>query len=109
MSNASSNDKAVFERSPTAGTRPPGEQPAPADADGRFLTRAQLARQFGVTTHTITDWVRRGTFPPPLRLGHRTIRWPVEVIEELVREKQAACPGTRAGGPPAPALTGHAP
>src|SRR5262249_2135462 len=105
MNSVSTNDNAVLEGSPTARMREPGQQPAPADSDGRFLTRAQLARLFGVTPHTITDWVRRGTFPPPLPLGHTTVRWPAEVVEEWVRQKQGMCPGVgpQASQGPAPA------
>jgi predicted DNA-binding transcriptional regulator AlpA len=49
-----------------------------AAADGArqlYLTRAQVAELYHVSQDTITEWVKAGRFPPPVRLSSRTHRW----------------------------------
>jgi prophage regulatory protein len=50
---------------------------ATTDAARRYvhLTRKQVAQLYGVSEDTITEWVKAGKFPPPLRLSARTHRW----------------------------------
>ena len=45
--------------------------------------RIELVEQlFGVERTTIHRWVKRGHFPPPLKLGQRYAYWPARVINE---------------------------
>jgi predicted DNA-binding transcriptional regulator AlpA len=50
----------------------------------------EVATFFGVSTMTIRRWVKSQGFPPPTAYGPRTIRWPRDVIERWLREKQNA-------------------
>ena len=58
----------------------------------QLLTRSEVARRLGVTPHTLYRWTRRGQFPAPIKLGHRSVRYEPAVVEEglgrLVRVSQ---------------------
>jgi len=40
-----------------------------------LLELRQVAERFGVHRNTILQWVAAGTFPRPIRLSRRTLRW----------------------------------
>lgn len=48
-----------------------------------------LANHFDVTTTGIRNWVDRGEFPKPIRLGRRLLRWDVETINTWI---EGGCP-----------------
>lgn len=60
----------------TAVSLPPPRVPA-------GYQRSELAAMFDVHEVTLEAWVRRGAFPPPIRLG-RKIFWPVSVVARLL-------------------------
>lgn len=49
-----------------------------------------VASFFGVTTMTVRRWVAQNRLPKPIKYGPRTVRWPREVIERWIAEKEAA-------------------
>ena len=52
-----------------------------------------VARTFSVHRETVRRWVRRGEFPPPIKVGH-FIRWRVSDIDSfLEKRKKTACSG----------------
>jgi predicted DNA-binding transcriptional regulator AlpA len=70
---------------------------APADAPV-FLTRAQLARRWGISRSTSYAMQRGGYLPKPVRLGGGSPRWP---LAEIIRiEEQALADRGAAGGTP---------
>ena len=44
---------------------------------------------FGVTPRCIQNWIAAGTFPRPMRLGRRILRWDVGALNEWI---EAGCP-----------------
>ena len=47
-----------------------------------YVTTPRLSQKLGgITAQTIRDLVARGVLPQPVRLGHRTILWPVDAID----------------------------
>ena len=54
-----------------------------------FVTRRQLAQKYGVTPSTITNWVREGRLPEPLKLSQRTHRWDGQEVEEMLSSMRA--------------------
>ena len=58
---------------------------------GTLLTRRQVqARIGGVGTSTLYRWVREGSFPPPLKIGGKSVRWCSHEIEAWL----GRCPRT---------------
>jgi prophage regulatory protein len=59
----------------------------------RYIRISEIASRPGhegmlpVSAPTIWRWVKLGTFPPPIRLGPQTTAWPVEAIEEFIRQR----------------------
>lgn len=47
------------------------------------MTKTSVAELFGVRTRTIEAWVRRGSFPPPLRIGRR-VWWDRDVLQQWI-------------------------
>lgn len=46
-----------------------------------------VARTFSVHRETVRRWVRRGEFPPPIKVGH-FIRWRVSDIDDFLKKRQ---------------------
>jgi predicted DNA-binding transcriptional regulator AlpA len=44
------------------------------------LSRADLARAFGVSETTITRWAASGKIPAPIRLTRKTVRWSKQAV-----------------------------
>jgi predicted DNA-binding transcriptional regulator AlpA len=44
------------------------------DRPPSFLSKATLAAEFDISESTVDEWVRRGIFPQPVRLGG-SVRW----------------------------------
>ena len=53
-----------------------------------YVTREELAKRLRVTPQTITNLVKRGRLPEPLRLSDRTLRWPLDAIQNLSGVKE---------------------
>ena len=67
-------------------------------SEGGLLDAKRVAELLGISTRTLRNWVRRGFFPQPVRLGPsgRLLRWPPT---ELVRYLKSRA---EAGGRPEP-------
>lgn len=48
---------------------------------GTLIRLADLCEFLGVSRSSIYKWLSEGTFPEPVRLGHRMVRWRLEAIE----------------------------
>jgi predicted DNA-binding transcriptional regulator AlpA len=44
----------------------------------------EVAATFGVSRVALMKWVRKGLFPPPLKIGQRRRIWPRRVIEAVL-------------------------
>lgn len=68
----------------------------PARTDRRYLSRAEVARLFDVSPHTIYRWTREGRLPYVLTPGGRR-RYPREEVERLAETWSRVHPARRAG------------
>lgn len=55
------------------------------DPQAFYLTVAEVAQRFSVSTDTIWRWKRNGDFPKAVRVGPGTTRWRVEDLEAYER------------------------
>lgn len=46
-----------------------------------------VARTFSVHVETIRRWVRRGEFPPPIKVGH-FVRWRISDIDAFLEKRR---------------------
>lgn len=68
---------------------PPRKAEAP-DAQPRtrrLLRRAEVEERTSLPKTTIYDWIKRGQFPPPVRLGDAMVAWLESDIEEWIDRK----------------------
>jgi predicted DNA-binding transcriptional regulator AlpA len=73
-------------------------------SDGGLLDAKRVAELLGISTHTLRNWVRRGFFPQPVRLGPtgRLLRWPPTDLVRYLKDR------AQAGGRPEPRGPGGA-
>jgi prophage regulatory protein len=53
----------------------------------RILRKPAVAERTGLGKSTIDQMVRRGQFPPPLRLTRHAVGWRVEDVDAWLRER----------------------
>ena len=63
-----------------AKAREDGSRPAPYRG-GTYISIKQVCGLLGISRSTIYKRVSEGSFPPPIRVGARTVRWSVDTIE----------------------------
>lgn len=68
---------------------PEGDGPTRAPL-GPLLRRPEVERETGLSRSTIYERMQAGTFPQPLRVGPRAVRWPANEIEEWKRAQPIA-------------------
>ncbi len=56
--------------------------------DRQILRIADVLKATGLCRTTIWRWSRKGTFPPPIRLGARHIGWRREDVEEWIAARE---------------------
>ena len=61
-------------------------QPDHGDPVGRLLRRTEVEHLTGLSRSTIYAHMAAGKFPPPLRIGPKTVRWSSVAIERWKRE-----------------------
>lgn len=47
----------------------------------KYLRRAAITERYGIPTSTLYDWMAKGSFPRPIRLGARSVGWSAEELE----------------------------
>ena len=55
-----------------------------------LLTRREVERLTGLSCTTIYRLMRAGTFPEPIRIGPRAVRWHASEIESYRESKERA-------------------
>ena len=58
--------------------------------DQRLLTRHEVERRVGMGRSAIYRAMREGRFPEPLRVGPKSVRWPLSEIEAWIAGLQRA-------------------
>ena len=56
----------------------------------RFLRRPAVTARYGLPPSTLYDWIAKGLFPKPVRLGARSVGWSVEELETWEHARVAA-------------------
>ena len=49
-------------------------------SENLYLTVAQVAKRFGISTDTVWRWTRDGEFPIPWRMGPNTTGWKLSEV-----------------------------
>ena len=58
---------------------------------GTLLTRRQVQERIGgVGTSTLYRWVREGSFPAPLKIGGKSVRWCDREVEAWLASRPRA-------------------
>lgn len=58
---------------------------------GEILLRArQVLEKIGISRAHLYDLIRRGEFPPPVKLGARTSVWPLSTVESWISARVQA-------------------
>lgn len=52
-------------------------------------TSLQLRTALGLSRGGLAAAVKAGRIPKPIKLGHRTLRWPADVVERVLAERGA--------------------
>lgn len=47
----------------------------------------ELKQLLGLPLSTIYDWMKRGEFPKPIKIGKRAVAWKKEDIDRWLKEK----------------------
>lgn len=55
----------------------------------QLLTMNDLTDRYQVSRKTIQNWISRGAFPKPLRVGGETLRWRPDDVREYELQIQA--------------------
>ncbi len=58
--------------------------------NSRLLTRAEIEARYRLSRSTIYRKMRDGTFPLPLKIGARAVRWSEAEITEWVESRPRA-------------------
>lgn len=56
----------------------------------RLLRMSEVKARTGLSRSTIRRWVKRGLFPPPIRLGERVVGWIEAEVDQWIRERIVA-------------------
>ncbi|MCY4658972.1 MAG: AlpA family phage regulatory protein [Acidobacteria bacterium] len=55
-----------------------------ASDDDRLLTRAEVERRTGLGRSALYRAMRSGRFPEPLRVGPKSVRWPLSEVKQWI-------------------------
>jgi len=53
----------------------------------KLIRLPEVTSETGLSRSTIYQKIKRGEFPPPIRLGARAVAWESSAIEEWIEEK----------------------
>lgn len=55
----------------------------------KFLRRPDVERITGLSRSTIYDWMKKGDFPQPLKLGARLVAWKQSDVTAWMESREA--------------------
>jgi prophage regulatory protein len=55
-----------------------------------YLRRPAVTARYGLPASTLYDWIAKGRFPRPIRLGERAVAWSVADLEAWERDRELA-------------------
>lgn len=75
------------------------------NADDPLLKIDDVMKRVQISQAEIYRRMAAGDFPRPLKLGHRTVRWPASWVSAWVQSLPLPAPTTRTPPPPEPSNT----
>jgi prophage regulatory protein len=57
-----------------------------------YSTDLEIAARYKISRQTLWNWVRKGRFPAPVKLGANTTRWRQSDVEQYEAQAGAARP-----------------
>lgn len=54
----------------------------------RLIRMKELNALFGIPTSTVWDWIKKGNFPKPIKMGERFIAWRESELTAWLDAKQ---------------------
>lgn len=54
----------------------------------KLLRRPEVETRTGLSRSTLYDWMKRGEFPQPVKLGTRLVAWRESDIDEWLESRQ---------------------
>lgn len=56
----------------------------------KYLRQPAVSARYGLPRSTVYDWISKGQFPKPVRLGLRAVAWKIEDLEAWEAQRQGA-------------------
>lgn len=53
-----------------------------------YLPRTDVQARYSLSRSTLYDWINKGKFPKPVKLGPRIVRWKRSDLENWEQERQ---------------------
>ena len=53
----------------------------------KLLRRPEVEARTGLSRSTLYDWMKRGDFPRPVKLGERAVGWPESAVAEWIASR----------------------
>lgn len=60
-----------------------------------LVETADIRTRYGIPTSTMYNWIKRGIFPKPIKIGLRKVAWRAEDIEAWLAERERQGQGGR--------------
>jgi len=60
---------------------------SPETSEEHLLGIQQVLQRVPVSRSTIYDWIARGLFPAPFKIGPRRVAWTPRMVSEWIAEK----------------------
>jgi prophage regulatory protein len=57
----------------------------------KYIRRYAVSERYGIPASTLYDWIAKGQFPKPVRLGVRTVAWEVTELDAWESTRKAKC------------------
>jgi predicted DNA-binding transcriptional regulator AlpA len=58
----------------------------------KYLRRRAVCERYSLPPSTLHDWIAKGLFPRPVKLGPRNVAWDVDDLETWERARKADRP-----------------
>ncbi|MBV8268939.1 MAG: AlpA family phage regulatory protein [Planctomycetaceae bacterium] len=65
----------------------PSEPKAPPPEVRPMLAPKTIAKRMGISSAWLHKMIKAGTFPQPIRISQRVLRWDAEVVESWLRSR----------------------
>ncbi len=53
-----------------------------------YISKKQVARILGISTSSVSRWVKTNNLPHPFKLGPNIVKWDIKEIEKWIEERK---------------------